>query len=53
MVRLLIENQAEVNAIGKDRETPLHIAVGNGNFEFSGLIFGSGKKSLNFVFLRI
>lgn len=31
VVKILIENQAEVNAMGKDRETPLHIAVGNGN----------------------
>lgn len=31
VVKILIENQADVNAMGKDRETPLHIAVGNGN----------------------
>lgn len=31
IVQILLENGADANAPGKDGETPLHIAIGNGS----------------------
>lgn len=42
-MKLLVENKADVNANGKDGETALHVAVGNGIFHF---------KILHIIFVR-
>lgn len=47
VVQILVGNRADVNAQGKDKETPLHMAVGNGKNCLN--FFRKGHKFSNYV----
>ncbi len=47
IVDLLIKKKADVNAAGKDRTAPLHIASEKGNLSYINKLYSTGKLDLN------